>query len=232
MFDRNARSACVRIPHPLPEALSVPAAALILGLSGPAAAGVFTASSSATLTITGISSPIGGDLADLSIIADDSFFIEDFFVIPPAGNAGGDANADTQVTGFDPFDLGIDEGVEQTASVSGFAAGRNAAVDAIAFASTSIEILNNSADLFTLDFLLSYDLTATADGDDASAIAYINAASSFGGFSLFEEVELDPSSGFFDTPLTGSIPFSLDVDQGGVRQKGLKSPGRRACGMI
>jgi hypothetical protein len=197
--------------------LSVTAAALIFGLSGPAAAGFVSASSEATLAITGISSSTGGDTGDLKIIADDSFFIEDFFVIPPLGMADGNASAEAQVIGIDPFDLGLDEGVQQTSAASGFAIGkRPAAIDAFAFTSSIIEILNESAtDLFSIDFLLSYTLSASTQGSGGTAIADINAGSGSGAFSLFEEVVTDANNGIFDTPVTNAIPFTLEVDQSG-----------------
>jgi hypothetical protein len=175
---------------------------------------MYSSSTVATLTISGITNVTGTGLTGLSIGGNAFVSVEETFT---DGSASTSRTGDSSVIDADPPGLRIDDGLSQNAQVSG------SAEPGISFAAHVndglISLSNQSSDIFEIDFLLDFALTSTASADDplfelAFASAYVgiwfdNDALHESFFVLAGTIETPPEDG-----LEGLQSYTVVLDSG------------------
>jgi hypothetical protein len=187
---------------------------ILLGFSAMAGAtAIFDASSSATLSITGIENLTNpGSLDDLGVTGDSQVMIDDALFV---GNASSSTSSGAAVTGAPPL-LGLDQlaAAQGTADPIGTA---QAGVQADGF----LQFDNSSlTDSFLITLLFDYSLSASAavdntSGENAFSNAYVNLFSNSLAIDFFSLIRADALVGPPSDDDSAQLVFELLVEPGG-----------------
>jgi hypothetical protein len=183
----------------------------------------YLAVGTATLTITGISST-----DDFTITIDPLFLDPEFNILEEvetggAGNHDALAEASAALNALDPFDVGVGDTLVATASVAGFVDGPDdATADSLALPIIGLSMLNQSAVPVTVDFEVSYTLSASASAqapavESAAAEANVFVDTLVNPFFL-AAVSADTLDGDPPMLVNETVLFSLPVPSGEIGQ--------------